>query len=101
MGLIRLKPFSLKLAERLMVPAVCGSVQSVLDLWAEACAHSGLYRLTGRLLPVTSLAWSHLLTLTMQSHALLTCLLVAITCISITITGTVIPSMHQGRLGFP
>ncbi|XP_072546685.1 uncharacterized protein [Salminus brasiliensis] len=85
-GLVRLKPFSLRLAEHLMVPAVCGSVQSVLALWAEASAHSGLYPLTARLLPLLSLAWSHLLALSTPSHARFTCLLAVVSFISVTLT---------------
>ncbi|KAI4887173.1 hypothetical protein NFI96_021281, partial [Prochilodus magdalenae] len=84
-GLISLKPFSLRLAEQLMVPAVCGSVQSVLTLWAEASAHSGLYPLIARLLPLFSLAWSHMLSLT-SNHIHFTCALVAITFVSLTVT---------------
>ncbi|XP_036450059.1 solute carrier family 35 member D3 [Colossoma macropomum] len=85
-GLVMLKPFSLRLAERLMVPAVCGSFQSVLALWAEASSHSGLYPLTARLLPVLSLAWSHLLALTTSNNTHFNCILVAVTFISVTIT---------------
>ncbi|KAG9268409.1 solute carrier family 35 member D3-like [Astyanax mexicanus] len=85
-GLVRLKPFSFRLAEHLMVPAVCGSVQSVLALWAEASAHSGLYPLTARFLPLLSLTWSHMLALSKPSHAHFTCLLMGVTFISVSLT---------------
>lgn len=99
LGVAKLKPFSWRLAERLMVPAVCGTVQSVLALWAQASAHSGFYPLTGRLLPLFSLAWGHLLGISKPNSAHFTCLLTAITFTSMGITGrrTLIRSMHQGR----
>ncbi|XP_026999519.2 uncharacterized protein si:ch211-248a14.8 [Tachysurus fulvidraco] len=86
LGLVRLNPFSWRLAERLMVPAVCGAVQYVLALWAQASAHSGLYPLTGRLLPLFSLAFGHLLGVSKPKPAHFTCLLTAITFTSIGIT---------------
>ncbi|KAI2654262.1 Solute carrier family 35 member D3 [Labeo rohita] len=67
-GLIHLKPFSLKLAERLFVPAVCGSVQCILAIWAEACSHSGLYQLIASFLPMVSLSLGHLFALTKVSQ---------------------------------
>uniref|UniRef100_A0A674E443 Si:ch211-207n2.7 n=1 Tax=Salmo trutta TaxID=8032 RepID=A0A674E443_SALTR len=42
MGLAPLKPYSLSLGERLLVPSICGSAQAVLGVWAEASAHSGI-----------------------------------------------------------
>ncbi|XP_053489163.1 solute carrier family 35 member D3 isoform X2 [Ictalurus furcatus] len=86
LGVVPLNPFSLRLAERLMVPAVCGSVQSVLAMWARASAHSGLFPLIGRLLPLFSLAWGHLLGVSKPNSAHFTCLLTAITLTSIGIT---------------
>ncbi|XP_026800115.3 uncharacterized protein si:ch211-248a14.8 [Pangasianodon hypophthalmus] len=86
LGVVQLNPFSRRLAERLMVPAVCGGVQCVLALWARASAHSGLYPLTGRLLPLFSLAWGHLLGVSKPNSAYFTCLLTATTFTSIGIT---------------
>ncbi|KAG7328657.1 hypothetical protein KOW79_008601 [Hemibagrus wyckioides] len=86
LGLVQLNPFSWRLAERLLVPAVCGAVQCVLALWAQASAHSGLYPLTGRLLPLFSLAWGHLLGVSKPNSAHFNCLLIAITFTSIGIT---------------
>lgn len=87
LGVVPLNPFSLRLAERLMVPAVCGSVQCVLAMWARASAHSGLFPVIGRLLPLFSLAWGHLLGVSKPNSAHFTCLLTAITLTSIGITG--------------
>lgn len=100
LGVVKLNAFSWRLAERLMVPAVCGAVQCVLALWAQASAHSGLYPLTERLLPLFSLAWGHLLGVSKPNSAHFTCLLTAITFTSIGITGrrTLIPSMHKGSV---
>lgn len=100
LGVVQLNPFSWRLAERLLVPAVCGGVQCVLALWARASAHSGLYPLIGRLLPLFSLAWGHLLGVSKPKSAHFTCLLTAITFTSIGITGRLImiPSMHQGSI---
>ncbi|XP_026851931.2 solute carrier family 35 member D3 isoform X1 [Electrophorus electricus] len=85
-GLIHLEPFSLPLAERLLLPAVCGSTQSVLALWAESEAHSGLYPLTARLLPLLSLAWGHPLGLGTPRYFHLTCLLMAVTFTSMSVS---------------
>ncbi|XP_030641874.1 uncharacterized protein si:ch211-248a14.8 [Chanos chanos] len=85
-GLLHLKPFSLPLAERLLVPAVCGSAQAVLALWAEASGHSGLYPLIGRLLPLLSLAFGHLLAIHTPASASVTCLVTAVTVASVSIT---------------
>lgn len=99
LGVVRINPFSWRLAERLLVPAVCGGVQCVLALWSRASAHSGLYPLIGRLLPLFSLAWGHLLGVKKSNSIHFTCLLTAITFTSIAITGKKarIPGMHQGR----
>ncbi|XP_067093145.1 uncharacterized protein si:ch211-248a14.8 [Osmerus mordax] len=58
LGLVPLKPYSLSLGERLLVPSICDSVQAVLGMWAES-SHSGLYPLTMRLLPLLSVGWCH------------------------------------------
>lgn len=87
LGLAEIGAFSWRLAERLLVPSVCGTVQCVLSLWAQSSAHSGLYPLTGRLLPLFSLAWGHLLGVGKPNSAHFTCLLTAITFTSIGITG--------------
>ncbi|KAM9465959.1 uncharacterized protein Hap1MRO34_015172 [Clarias gariepinus] len=86
LGVVRINPFSWRLAERLLVPAVCGGVQCVLALWSRASAHSGLYPLIGRLLPLFSLAWGHLLGVKKSNSIHFTCLLTAITFTSIAIT---------------
>lgn len=86
-GLVSLRPYCLGLGERMMVPAVCGSVQAVLELWAQASAHSGLYPLFSCLLPILSVAWSHVLRLTSRPSLYLTCLLAGVTLGSITIKG--------------
>uniref|UniRef100_A0A8C1US15 Si:ch211-248a14.8 n=1 Tax=Cyprinus carpio TaxID=7962 RepID=A0A8C1US15_CYPCA len=72
-GLIHLKPFSLRLGERLFVPAVCGSIQCILAIWAEAYSHSGLYLLIARFLPMVSLCLGHLFALSMPGsiHSLI------------------------------
>ncbi|XP_052001829.1 uncharacterized protein LOC127657186 [Xyrauchen texanus] len=85
-GLIHLKPFSLKLAERLLVPAICGSVQCVLALWAEANSHSGLYPLIARFLPLVSLCMGHLFVLSMPGSIHISCLLTAVTFASVSVT---------------
>ncbi|KAF7704774.1 hypothetical protein HF521_021846 [Silurus meridionalis] len=87
LGIVHLNPFSRKLAERLMVPAVCGGVQGVLALWAQASAYSGLYPLTECLLPLFSLAWGHLLGVNKPKSVHFICLLTTLTFISIGITG--------------
>lgn len=53
--LVRLKRYSRKLGERLLLPAICDSVQTVLVMWAKASSsYSGLFVLTLPLLtPVT------------------------------------------------
>lgn len=96
LGVVRLNTFSWRLAERLMVPAVCGGIQCVLALWAQASAHSGLYPLAGRLLPLLSLVWGRLLGVSWPNSAHFTCLLTAVTFTSIGITGRSIafPNMH-------
>lgn len=87
-GLIHLKPFSLKLAERLFVPAVCGSVQCILAIWAEACSHSGLYQLIASFLPMVSLSLGHLFALSMPGSIHVSGLLTVLTIASVTVTGT-------------
>ncbi|KAL2083640.1 hypothetical protein ACEWY4_021413 [Coilia grayii] len=78
-GVVSLRPYSLRLGEQMLVPAVCGSVQAVLELWALANAHSGLYTLFIRLLPVLSVLWSHILTLNTTPSLYLTCVLAGVT----------------------
>lgn len=85
-GLIHLKPFSLKLAERLFVPAVCGSVQCVLAVWAEACSHSGLYPLIARFLPMVSVSLGHMFALNMPGSIHVSCLLTVLTFASVSVT---------------
>ncbi|XP_076850686.1 uncharacterized protein LOC143500457 [Brachyhypopomus gauderio] len=85
-GLIRLRPLSLGLAERLLPPAMCGSAHTVLALWAESRAQSGLHHVTARLLPLVSLAWGHLLALRTPRYTHFTCLLMAVTFTSISIS---------------
>ncbi|KAK9959480.1 hypothetical protein ABG768_009604 [Culter alburnus] len=85
-GLIHLKPFSLRLAERLFVPAVCGSVQCVLAVWAEACSHSGLYPLIARFLPMVSVSLGHLFALNMPGSIHVLSLLTVLTFASVSIT---------------
>ncbi|KAK7142534.1 hypothetical protein R3I94_012021 [Phoxinus phoxinus] len=85
-GLIHLKPFSLRLAERLFVPAVCGSVQCVLAIWAEAYSHSGLYSLIARFLPMVSVSLGHLLALNMPGSIHVSCLLTFLTFASVSVT---------------
>ncbi len=87
-GLIHLKPFSLRLGERLFVPAVCGSVQCILATWAEACSHSGLYPLIARFLPMVSLSLGHLFALSMPGSIPVSSLLTVLTVASVTVTGT-------------
>ncbi|XP_016091719.1 uncharacterized protein [Sinocyclocheilus grahami] len=85
-GLIHLKPFSLRLGERLFVPAVCGSVQCVLAIWAEACSHSGLYPLIARFLPMVSVSLGHLFALSIPGSIHVSCLLTVLTFASVTVT---------------
>lgn len=87
-GLIHLKPFSLRLGERLFVPAVCGSVQCILATWAEACSHSGLFPLIARFLPMVSLSLGHLFALSMPGSIHVSSLLTVLTIASVTVTGT-------------
>lgn len=87
LGVVQLKPFSWRLAQRLLVPAVCGAAQLVLSLWAQASAHSGVYPLAGRLLPLAGLAWTHLLAKSRPGFDLLTCSVVALTVTSAGISG--------------
>lgn len=99
LGVVKLNPFSRRLAERLMVAAVCGGIQCVLALWAQASAHSGLYPLTGHLLPLLSLAWGHLLGVCKPNSTHFIGLLTAITFTSIGITGRrfqTFPKVGQG-----
>ncbi|XP_024278509.1 uncharacterized protein si:ch211-248a14.8 [Oncorhynchus tshawytscha] len=88
MGLAPLKPYSLSLGERLLVPSVCGSAQTVLGVWAEASAHSGMYALTMRLLPLLCVGWSHGLRLAVPPSVHLTGLITVITFTSVTITAS-------------
>ncbi|KAG5266471.1 hypothetical protein AALO_G00232480 [Alosa alosa] len=85
-GLISLRPYSLRLGERMLVPTVCGSAQAVLELWAKASAHSGLYPLFTCLLPVLSVVWSRVLSLTAKPSLYQSCLLAGVTLGAITIT---------------
>ncbi|XP_052475962.1 uncharacterized protein LOC128031668 isoform X2 [Carassius gibelio] len=85
-GLIHLKPFSLRLGERLFVPAVCGSVQCVLAIWAEAYSHSGLFPLIARFLPMVSVSLGHLFALSMPGSIHVSCFLTVLTFASVTIT---------------
>ncbi|XP_055028046.2 uncharacterized protein [Misgurnus anguillicaudatus] len=85
-GLIRLKPFSLRLSERLFVPAICGAVQCALDIWAEASAHSGLYSLTARFLPLVIVILGHLFALNLPGSIHISCLLTAVTVASVSVT---------------
>lgn len=84
-GLISLKPYSCGLGERMLVPAVCGSAQAVLELWAKASAHSGLYPLFTCLLPVLSVVWSRVLSLTAKPSLYLSCSLAGVSLGAITI----------------
>lgn len=88
MGLAPLKPYSLSLGERLLVPSICGSAQAVLGVWAEASAHSGMYALTMRLLPLLCVGWSHGLRLAVPPSVHLTSLITVITLTSVTITAS-------------
>ncbi|XP_021328769.1 uncharacterized protein si:ch211-248a14.8 isoform X5 [Danio rerio] len=85
-GLIHLKPFSLRLAERLFVPAVCGSVQCVLAVWAEACTHSGLFPLIARFLPMVSVSLGHLFALSIPGSIPVSCFLTVLTVSSVSVT---------------
>ncbi|XP_038816532.1 uncharacterized protein LOC120017680 isoform X1 [Salvelinus namaycush] len=85
-GLAPLKPYSLSLGERLLVPSICGSAQAVLGVWAEASAHSGMYPLTMGLLPLLCVGWSHGLQLALLPSVHLTGLITVITFTSVTIT---------------
>ncbi|XP_063048218.1 uncharacterized protein si:ch211-248a14.8 isoform X2 [Engraulis encrasicolus] len=84
-GVVSLRPYSLRLGEQMLVPAVCGSAQAVLELWAQASTHSGLYPLVTRLLPVLSVLWSHLLALNTTPRLYWTGLLAGVTLSSIAI----------------
>lgn len=96
-GLIHLKPFSLRLAERLFVPAVCGSVQCVLAVWAEACSHSGLYSLIARFLPMVSVSLGHLFALNMPGSIHVSSLLTVLTFASVSITGMMASKICQEK----
>ncbi|XP_062376090.1 uncharacterized protein si:ch211-248a14.8 [Sardina pilchardus] len=84
-GLISLQPYSRGLGEHMLVPAVCGSAQAVLELWAKASAHSGLYPLFTCLLPVLSVVWSHVLSLTARPSLYTSFLLAGVSLGAITV----------------
>ncbi|KAJ8360144.1 hypothetical protein SKAU_G00166690 [Synaphobranchus kaupii] len=86
-GRVTLLPCSLRLAERLLVPSICGAIQSVLALWAEVNASYGLYPLLMSLLPMLCVGWTHVLGLALPPSKPTTFLLSVITLISLTITG--------------
>ncbi|XP_036377063.1 uncharacterized protein si:ch211-248a14.8 [Megalops cyprinoides] len=87
-GCITLLPYSLQLGEWLLVPSICDSIQTVLALWADISAPSGLYPLTLHLLPLACVGWTHALGLTPPPSSHTTFLLAAVTLTSVTITGT-------------
>ncbi|KAM3605782.1 uncharacterized protein V6R79_004622 [Siganus canaliculatus] len=58
-GVVSLKSYSRPLGERLLVPAICGSVNHVLAMWAKAStSYTGLYPLTLPLLPIVTVVLS-------------------------------------------
>lgn len=61
-GLVRLKPFSRSLGEKVLVPAIALSTHDVLVTWAKASSlDSGLYPQTLLLLPSATVAFSYCL----------------------------------------
>uniref|UniRef100_A0A3P8UZQ7 Si:ch211-207n2.7 n=1 Tax=Cynoglossus semilaevis TaxID=244447 RepID=A0A3P8UZQ7_CYNSE len=70
LGLVPLKPVSCSLAEKLLVPSICGSVLTVLSLWAQANgSSSGLFSVTLPLLPLLTAAFSFILKLSTPPSA--------------------------------
>lgn len=60
LGLVRLKPFSRPLSEKMLVPAIGLSIQDVLVTWARASSlDSGLYPQTLLLLPSATVGLSY------------------------------------------
>ncbi|TRZ00721.1 hypothetical protein DNTS_007161 [Danionella cerebrum] len=96
-GVIHLKPFDRRLAERLAVPAICGGVQCVLAIWAEASAHSGLFPLIARFLPMLTVSLGHLFALSIPGSIHIFGFLTVLTFSSVTITGTTASNIHQGE----
>lgn len=70
LGLVPLKPVSCSLAEKLLVPSICGSILTVLSLWAQANgSSSGLFSVTLLLLPLLTAAFSFILKLSTPPSA--------------------------------
>uniref|UniRef100_A0A3B3BTW3 Si:ch211-207n2.7 n=1 Tax=Oryzias melastigma TaxID=30732 RepID=A0A3B3BTW3_ORYME len=64
LNLVVLKGYSRSLGERLLLPAICNSVQAVLTMWAKASSSSAtLFLVTVPLLPLVTLALSFILKL--------------------------------------
>uniref|UniRef100_A0A667ZYD4 Si:ch211-207n2.7 n=1 Tax=Myripristis murdjan TaxID=586833 RepID=A0A667ZYD4_9TELE len=90
LDLVPLKHYSKSLGERLLVPAICDSVQAVLVMWAKASSsYTGLFPLTVRLLPLLTVGWTKSLKLASSLSIHITTLVVILSGLSIVITGNV------------
>ncbi|XP_026212220.1 uncharacterized protein si:ch211-248a14.8 isoform X2 [Anabas testudineus] len=66
LSLVPLKHYSRSLGERLLVPAICNSIHTVLALWAKASSwYAGLFPLTLPLLPLLTVGFGFALKLTL------------------------------------
>ncbi|KAM9726791.1 uncharacterized protein ACNS7B_017629 isoform 2-T2 [Menidia menidia] len=64
LDLVPIKNYSRSLGERLLLPAICGSVQGVLAMWAKASSlYASLFLLTVPLLPLVTVGFSFTLKL--------------------------------------
>ncbi|XP_023183597.1 uncharacterized protein LOC111606687 [Xiphophorus maculatus] len=72
LGLVHLRPYSRSLGERLLLPAICNSVHSVLMTWAKASSpYANLFLFTVPLLPLLTLGFSFALKVaSLPSHHL-------------------------------
>uniref|UniRef100_A0A3B5LWU8 Uncharacterized protein n=1 Tax=Xiphophorus couchianus TaxID=32473 RepID=A0A3B5LWU8_9TELE len=67
LGLVHLRPYSRSLGERLLLPAICNSVHSVLMTWAKASSpYANLFLFTVPLLPLLTLGFSFALKVSLE-----------------------------------
>lgn len=94
LDLVPLKRYSKSLGEKLLVPAICESVQAVLVMWGKASSsYAGLFPLAMRLLPLLTMGWIKGLKLVSTPFIHITVLIAILSGLSVVIT------VSQGLLG--
>lgn len=96
LNLVVLKGYSRSLGERLLLPAICNSVQAVLTMWAKASSSSAtLFLVTVPLLPLVTLALSFILKLRSPPSLHSSALISIISGMVIVITGKLVCFYEQ------